>query len=60
MDTPPTPLIKSKHNDKSDKDFEKLKIRRDLTSGNPDLYEFKMALINYGDTEEFFSFVTST
>ena len=51
------PLIKIKHDDKSDKDFVKLKLHRDLTSDKLDLYEFKMALFKNGDPEEFLLFV---
>ena len=29
VESPPTPLIKSKHDDKSDKDFGKINLRRD-------------------------------
>ena len=32
VDPPPIPPIKSKHNDKSDKNFVKLKLCRDMTS----------------------------
>ena len=57
VEPPPTPLIKSKHGDKSDKDFVKLKLCRYLISAKSDLYEFKMALFDNGDMEEFFLFV---
>ena len=51
---PPTiPLIKEKHDDKSDKYFVKLKLRRDPTSPSSDLYEFKMSLFEKGEPEEF-------
>ena len=40
MEPPLVLLIKSKHDDKSDKDFVKLKLRRDPTSENLDLYGF--------------------
>ena len=53
----PTPLIKSKHDDKSEKNFVKLKLRRDPTSNNSELYEFKMALFDNGDLDKFFLFV---
>ena len=53
MEPPLRPLIKSKHDDKLDKDFVKLKLRRDLTSEKLDIYEFKMALFGNGETEEF-------
>ena len=42
VDPSPTLLIKSKHNDKLEMDFVILKLRRDPTSENLDLYEFKM------------------
>ena len=51
---PHTPLTTSKHNDKSEKDFVKMKLRRDPTSENLDLYEFKMALLYNGYREDFF------
>ena len=35
----PTPLIKSKHNNKSDTYFVRLKLCRDPTSSSLDLYE---------------------
>ena len=54
MKTPPTPLIKNKQYDNTDKYFVKLKLNRDPTSKKSDLYEFMMALFYNGDTEEFF------
>ena len=52
---PPTiPLIKEKHDDKSDKYFVKLKLRRDPTSPSSDLYEFKMSLFDNGNSEYFY------
>ena len=51
------PLIKSKHDDKSDKYSLKLKLHRDLTSEKSDLYEFKMSLFGNSDPEEFFLFI---
>ena len=51
---PPTPVIKSKHDDMSDQDFVKIKFCRDPTSENLDLYEFKMALFDNIEPEEFF------
>ena len=53
MEPPPTPLVKSKHNDKSDKDFVKLKLCRDPKSEKLDLYKFKMDLLENGKPEEF-------
>ena len=52
-DTTNTP-DKIKHTDKSYKGFVKLKMRRYLTSEKSNLYEFKMALFDNGDTEELF------
>ena len=57
VDPPPIPPIKSKHNDMSYKDFVRLKLHRDPTSDNSDLYEFKMALFNNGNLEEFLLFI---
>ena len=57
VDPPPTPLIKINHTDNLDKDFVKLNLRRDPTSDKSDLYEFKMALFDNGDPEEFLLFV---
>ena len=44
---------KSKHYDKSYKDFVKLKFCRDLTSAKSDVYDFKTALFEIGEPEEF-------
>ena len=44
------PLIKSNQDDKSDKEFVKLKLRRDLTSDMSYFYEFKMAFFYNGNT----------
>ena len=49
VETPTTPLIKIKHDDKSDNDFVKLKLRRDTTLDKSDVYEFKIALFKNGD-----------
>ena len=59
VEPPPTPLIKSKHDDKSEKDFVKVKLHRDPTSENLDVYEFKMALFYNGDREFFCSLIIS-
>ena len=56
VEPPPTPLIKSKHGDKLDKDFVKLKLPRDLTSAKLNFYEFKISLFNNGNLEEFLLF----
>ena len=57
VELPPIPLIKGKHNDKSDKYFLSIKFRRDLTSEKSGLYELKMALFNIGNPEDFLLFV---
>ena len=51
---PPTPRIKRKNNYKLGKDFVKIKLSRDPTSENLDLYEFKLSLFDNGDQEEYF------
>ena len=53
VEPPPIPLIKEKHNGKSDKYFVKLKLLRDPTLSTSDLYEFKMSLFDNGKPEEF-------
>ena len=57
MGPPLINLIKSKHHDNSDKISVELKLHRDSTSENVDLYEFKMALFENGKTEAFLFFV---
>ena len=54
VDSPPITLKKGKHDDKPEKDFGKIKLRRDPTSENSDLYESKMALLYNGDQEDCF------
>ena len=55
---PPTiPLIKSKKDDKSDKYFIKVKLRRSPTSEKSDFYEFKVALSDNSKPEEFLLFI---
>ena len=49
---PPVPLIKSNHDNKSEKYFSKLKFCRDLTSSLEDLYELNMAWFDNGELEE--------
>ena len=51
------PLIEIKHNDKSEKDFVKLKFCRYPTSKKSDLYVFKTALFDNGEPKEFLLFV---
>ena len=42
---------------KAERDCVKIKLRRDPTSEKSDLYEFKMALFDNGETEEFLLFL---
>ena len=51
------PPIKSKHADNLDKDFVKVKFCWDTTSEKTDQYEFKMALLENGEPEEFLLFI---
>ena len=53
MEPPPIPLIKVKHNDKLDKDFLTIKLRRDPTSEKLGLYEFKM-FVRHRQARRFF------
>ena len=53
VDPPPTPLIKIKHDDNSDKDFVNIKLRMDKTSEKLELYELKMALFENDKPEDF-------
>ena len=57
MDPPQIPLIKSKNDTKLGKDCVKITLCRDLTPEKSGLYEFKIALFENGDTEEFLFFV---
>ena len=57
IESPPIPLIKENHDGKSDKDFVKIKQRRDPTPSTSDLYEFKMYLFDNGDLEEILLFI---
>ena len=57
VDPPQITLIKSKKDDKSDKYFIKVKLRRYPTSEKSDLYEFKMALSDNSKPEEFLLFI---
>ena len=45
------------HDDNLDKDFVTLKFHRDMTSYTSVICEFKMALLDNGDPEEFLSLV---
>ena len=61
MEPPPIPLIKIPYACKSEKDFVKMKLRRDPTSSMSDLCEFSMSLFDNGELEEFCCLcVTST
>ena len=51
VEPPPNILIKEIYNDKSDKYFVKIKLRRDPTSSMSDLYEFNMSLFDHGEME---------
>ena len=57
VDPPLIPLIKSRNKDKSDKGFVKMKLCRDPTSENSDVYEFRIDLFDNGESEEFLLFV---
>ena len=57
VDTSPTLLIKSKNNEKLDKDCVKIKLCRYPTSAKSDLYELKMALFDNGEPEELLLFI---
>ena len=57
LEPPPIPLPESNNDDKLDKEFVKIKLRRDTTSENSDPYEFKMVLFDNGEPKEFLLFV---
>ena len=57
MYPPSIPRIKSDNNDNLDKYFVKLKLRGYLTSEKSYFYQFKMALFNNGNSEDFLLFV---
>ena len=57
VEPPPTPLIKIKYDDKLEKIFVKLKMRRGPMPSLSGLYGFKMTLFDNGDPEELFLFV---
>ena len=61
VEPPQNPLIKSKHGDKLEKYFVKIKLHRDPTSEKSDIHEFKMDLSDNDNPEDCFcSFVIST
>ena len=55
----PTPILLTKetYNGKSEKDYVKLKLRRDHTSSTMDLYEFNISLFDQGEPEELLLFI---
>ena len=53
VEPPLIPLTKSKNDEKLDKDGVKIKLCRDPTSQNSDLYEFKVDLFDNNKPEEF-------
>ena len=57
VEPPLISLIKINNDEKLDKYFVQIKLRRDPTSENLDLYELKMALFDNGDHEELFLFI---
>ena len=57
IDPPLIPLKKSKNNEKPDKYFIKIELRRNPTSETFDLYEFKLSLFNNRNPEEFLLFI---
>ena len=59
VEPPLIPLIKINHHDKSEKDFVKLKSRRDRTSKKSDHYELEIALLGNGNMEGFLMLVTN-
>ena len=60
METPLIPLIKSKNDEKSDKDFVKIKLRRYPMSEKLDLYDLKMSLFHNGKPEVFLLFISNS
>ena len=57
VEPPLIPVLKSKNNQKQDKDFVKIKLHRYPTSEKQDLYELKMALFDNCNPGEFLLFV---
>ena len=53
----PVPLVKETSTGKSDRDYVKLKMRIDPTSGTSYLYGFRMSLFDHGGPEELLLFV---
>ena len=57
---PPIPLIKSNNDIKSENYCVKIKFCRDPTFENQDIYEFKMALFDNGEFDEFLLFMQNS
>ena len=57
VEPPSITLINKTYNGDSEKDFVKLKLRRDPMSSTSELYEFKISLFEHGDPEEFLLFI---
>ena len=57
VDPPLITLIKVKNDEKLDKYFVKIILRRYPTPEKSDLYEFKMSLFDNGKIEEFLLFI---
>ena len=57
VELPLITLIKSNNDEKLDIDFVKMKLRRDTTSENLDLYELKIVLFDKSESEEFLLFI---
>ena len=57
MEPPPITQIKSKNNEKLDKDFVTIKFCRYPTSKKLNPYEFKIALFDNREPDEFFLFI---
>ena len=57
MDPPLILLIKINYDTKAEKDCVKIKLCKDPTLENPDMYEFKISLFDNGKLEEFLLFV---
>ena len=59
VEPPPILIIKETYNGKSEKDYVKLKLRRDHTSSTMDLYEFNIYLFDQGEPEELLLFISN-
>ena len=57
VEPPPIPLIKVTWGGNSEKDFVKMRLCRDPTSGILDFYEFKISLFGNSQLEDFLLFV---